>query len=127
MRVCPKRALMALAVFAGSAAAMLMLESVLISLELLPDDIGKVYIIFALVLSSAVSASLTASGLSSGKAIASAISAAEAEALLLTSGLIISGGNLSGAAVIYQLLCVLAGSITGCLMSASRGHTASKR
>jgi predicted regulator of Ras-like GTPase activity (Roadblock/LC7/MglB family) len=120
LRLRPARCLAALLSFAAVSAAVLFCFSALIAGEKLPDDIGKAYIVAALVAGAAVSSAVLASGLKSGKALAIVINAVLAEALLLALGLTLGQGSLSGRAAVFQILCVLAGSITGCILSAHK-------
>ena len=120
VRLRPARCAAALLSFAAVSAAVLLGFSILVAGETLPDDIGKAYIVAALVAGAAVSSAVLASGLERGKALAIVINAALTEALLLALGLVLGQGSLSGTAVVYQMLCVLAGSITGCILSAHK-------
>lgn len=114
------RAALAILSFAASASALLMLAAVLISGEVLPDDIGKAYVAAALVAASAVSSAILAGGFESGKVIAIILNTAACEALLLILALTLSAGSLPGKTLVYQIMCVLAGSITGCILSARK-------
>ena len=102
---------------AAAAVLLLLICAALIERETLPCGIEKAYVVVCLVCSASLGGAISASRLRQGRLIAALANAAAFEALLLLSGLVSEGGRLSGEGVLYQLLCVLLGSITGCIMT----------
>ena len=111
---------------AAAAAALLMICAVLIGKETLPGGIEKVYVVVCLVCAAAIGGAISSRRVRQGKLIAALANAAAFEALLLTAGLVSGGGSLSGEGTLYQLLCVLLGSITGCIATV-KTHKRRKR
>ena len=119
---------LAAAVLAETAAeaALLLICAVLIDRETLPDGIGKAYVAVCLVCAAALGGAISSSRVKQGKLIAVLANAAAFEALLISVGLVFGGGSLSGEGTLYQLLCVLLGSITGCIATV-KTHKRRKR
>ena len=96
----------------------LLLEAVLISRELLPLHLGKVYIVFSLVLASAVGAGILTK-MSPGKKMPLALgNGALVFLVFLLLGLCVGKGSVGFSAVLYGAACIAAGSITGCVITA---------
>lgn len=117
--VTARRAIAAVLVFVALACVLLFAASVLVSRELLPQDIGKAYVIAALVAASFISTGVLARGMKTGKAAAAAVNFALAEAVILVTGLVIGRGELNTELTAVSALSIIAGSITGCITSAA--------
>lgn len=122
-----KRMLAAVVGFCIIACAMLLAAAALIGREVLPNGVGKVYVIAALVAASCFSSAVIARGRQTAKAAAIGISFVLAEVVLIAAGLILGGGRLDAEAAGVSALSVAVGSITGCIMSIGRKRRVRKR
>lgn len=95
---------------------LLLVTAVLISEEVLPLDMGKIYLACALVLAAGVSGGLLAGGRHEKKMQAALLNAGGIFLLLLLHALITGRGSVSGGQVVFLAGCVATGSITGCVL-----------
>lgn len=114
-KLTPKRIVLSAASACVLMASLLLVISAMISRELLPLSYGRVYTCVCMFCGAASGSLLLASGVSEGKAIAALVSAGVITALILTCGVIMGQGRVSASVIPYQLLCIVAGSITGCI------------
>lgn len=119
-KMTPKRVALSSASACLLTAALLLAISEMISRELLPLSYGRAYACVCMFSGSALGSLLLTSGVSERKAIAALVNAGVIMALILVAGVIMGQGSVSAAAIPYQLMSTVLGSITGCILTLRR-------
>jgi peptidoglycan/LPS O-acetylase OafA/YrhL len=115
-KLTPKRIICAAALTWLVTAAVLLAIATLISLEVLAQDMW-IYTYAAAVIGSAAGAMFLCSGMYQGKAVAALVNALAFFALIILFSLIAGEGGTSVETLWYDLMCVVVGSITGCILT----------
>lgn len=95
----------------------LLTESAMIGKGLLPLKMGKVYIILSLVLASVMGGKIMSVSYTGRKIIGLLEFSLVFMLMLIGLGLILGKGSIGAEAVLYEMLCIVAGSITGGIAS----------